>query len=100
MRHACVTSLYELYLKQQELSLFFFQFDYGGWMPNTPTSMQRPPPTAKGKTSEATMLQTLPDVNTTVRGMAALWLLSKDSSDFVSGNECPSLSVCHCVAVI
>ncbi|XP_070768794.1 polyunsaturated fatty acid lipoxygenase ALOX15B-like [Enoplosus armatus] len=59
------------------------QFDYGGWMPNTPISLQHPPPTKKGTASKATMLQTLPDVNTTAQGMAAMWLLSKQSSDFV-----------------
>ncbi|XP_034543074.1 hydroperoxide isomerase ALOXE3-like [Notolabrus celidotus] len=59
------------------------QYDYGGWMPNTPISLQLPPPTTKGTTSEATMLQTFPDVNTTVQGMATMWLLSKQSSDFV-----------------
>ncbi|XP_051241516.1 polyunsaturated fatty acid lipoxygenase ALOX15B-like isoform X2 [Dicentrarchus labrax] len=59
------------------------QFDYGGWMPNTPISLQLPPPTTKGTTSEATMLQTLPAVNTTVQGMATVWLLSRQSSDFV-----------------
>lgn len=63
---------------------FCSQYDYGGWMPNTPISLQRPPPAMKGTTSEATLLQTLPDVNTTVQGMATMWLLSKQSSDFVS----------------
>lgn len=61
-----------------------FQFDYGGWMPNTPISLQLPPPTKKGEANEETMLKTLPDVNTTVQGMATLWLLSQQSSDFVS----------------
>uniref|UniRef100_A0A3Q3GCI4 Arachidonate 12-lipoxygenase, 12R-type-like n=1 Tax=Labrus bergylta TaxID=56723 RepID=A0A3Q3GCI4_9LABR len=60
------------------------QYDYGGWMPNTPMTLQRAPPTTKGTTSEATMLQTLPDVNVTVQGMSTLWLLSKQSSDFVA----------------
>ncbi|XP_020504079.2 arachidonate 12-lipoxygenase, 12R-type-like [Labrus bergylta] len=60
------------------------QYDYGGWMPNTPITLQRAPPTTKGTTSEATMLQTLPDVNVTVQGMSTLWLLSKQSSDFVA----------------
>lgn len=64
--------------------LHWSQFDYGGWMPNTPSSLQQPPPTTKGTTSEATLLQTLPDVNTTVKGMSTLWLLSKQSTDFVS----------------
>ncbi|XP_061586510.1 polyunsaturated fatty acid lipoxygenase ALOX15B-like [Cololabis saira] len=59
------------------------QYDYGGWMPNNPISLQLPPPTKKGTASEATMLATFPDVNTTVRGMATMWLLSKQSSDFV-----------------
>lgn len=53
-------------------------------MPNTPIALQLPPPTKKGTTSEATMLQTFPDINTTVQGMATMWLLSKQSSDFVS----------------
>ncbi|KAF3687751.1 Arachidonate 15-lipoxygenase B [Channa argus] len=59
------------------------QYDYGGWMPNTPITLQQPPPTTKGTTSEETMLQTFPDVNSTVQGMATMWLLSKQSSDFV-----------------
>uniref|UniRef100_A0A3Q1GCV7 Hydroperoxide isomerase ALOXE3-like n=1 Tax=Acanthochromis polyacanthus TaxID=80966 RepID=A0A3Q1GCV7_9TELE len=65
------------------------QYDYGGWMPNTPVSLQLPPPTTKGTTSEATMLQTLPDVNTTAQGMAVMWLLSKQSSDFVPLGQYP-----------
>uniref|UniRef100_A0A8C9ZDH5 Uncharacterized protein n=1 Tax=Sander lucioperca TaxID=283035 RepID=A0A8C9ZDH5_SANLU len=65
------------------------QYDYGGWMPNTPISLQLPPPTTKGKTSKATMLQTFPDVNTTVQGMATMWLLSKQSSDFVPLGQYP-----------
>ncbi|XP_059185720.1 arachidonate 12-lipoxygenase, 12R-type-like [Centropristis striata] len=65
------------------------QYDYGGWMPNTPISLQLPPPTTKGTTSEATMLQTFPDVNTTVQGMSTMWLLSKQSSDFVALGQYP-----------
>ncbi|XP_042341049.1 LOW QUALITY PROTEIN: polyunsaturated fatty acid lipoxygenase ALOX15B-like [Plectropomus leopardus] len=65
------------------------QYDYGGWMPNTPISLQLPPPTTKGTTSEATMLQTFPAVNTTVQGMASMWLLSQQSSDFVPLGQYP-----------
>uniref|UniRef100_A0A3P8T4B3 Arachidonate lipoxygenase 3 n=1 Tax=Amphiprion percula TaxID=161767 RepID=A0A3P8T4B3_AMPPE len=65
------------------------QYDYGGWMPNTPTSLQLPPPTRKGTTSEATMLQTLPDINATAQGLSAMWLLSKRSSDFVALGQYP-----------
>ncbi|XP_036955707.1 polyunsaturated fatty acid lipoxygenase ALOX15B-like isoform X2 [Acanthopagrus latus] len=59
------------------------QYDFDGWMPNAPTSLQCPPPTKKGTTNEATMLDTFPDVSTTVHGMAVVWLLSKQSTDFV-----------------
>ncbi|TDH05409.1 hypothetical protein EPR50_G00142250 [Perca flavescens] len=65
------------------------QYDYDAWMPNTPISLQLPPPTTKGKTSEATMLQTFPDINATVQGMATMWLLSKQSSDFVPLGQYP-----------
>ncbi|KAM3623784.1 uncharacterized protein V6R79_015472 [Siganus canaliculatus] len=65
------------------------QYDFGGWMPNFPTSMQCPPPTTKGQSGEATLLESLPAVNTTVHGMATLWLLSKQSSDFVSLGHYP-----------
>ncbi|XP_040892492.1 polyunsaturated fatty acid lipoxygenase ALOX15B-like [Toxotes jaculatrix] len=65
------------------------QYDYGGWMPNTPISLQLPPPTTKGTTSEDTMLATFPDVNTTVQGMSTMWLLSKRSSDFVPFGQYP-----------
>ncbi|XP_077380664.1 arachidonate 12-lipoxygenase, 12R-type-like [Festucalex cinctus] len=65
------------------------QYDYGGWMPNTPATLRRPPPTEKGTTSEATMLETLPPINVTVQGMATVWLLSRQSSDFVSLGHYP-----------
>ncbi|KAM7008635.1 arachidonate 12-lipoxygenase, 12R-type-like [Tautogolabrus adspersus] len=71
------------------------QYDYGGWMPNTPISLQRAPPTTKGTTSEATMLQTLPDVNTTAQGMSTLWLLSKQSTDFVALGQFPEDHFCE-----
>ena len=66
------------------LLIYLLQYDYDAWMPNNPSSLQLPPPTMKGKATEATMLKTLPDVNATVNGMSTVWLLSKQSSDFVS----------------
>uniref|UniRef100_A0A8C7JYE0 Uncharacterized protein n=1 Tax=Oncorhynchus kisutch TaxID=8019 RepID=A0A8C7JYE0_ONCKI len=60
------------------------QFDFGGWMPNFPISLQLPPPTTKGQCTESTMLKTFPDINTTVNGMAAVYLLSRQSTDYVA----------------
>ncbi|KAM6971952.1 LOW QUALITY PROTEIN: hydroperoxide isomerase ALOXE3-like [Aplochiton taeniatus] len=60
------------------------QFDYYGWMPNGPLSLQQSPPMTKGKCTESTMMATLPDINVTVHGLATVYLLSKPSTDYVS----------------
>lgn len=65
-------------------NILSMQFDFGAWMPNYPTTMQLPPPTTKGTTNRKTMLDSFPDVNTTVHGMGTMWLLSKSSADCVS----------------
>ncbi|XP_031727291.1 arachidonate 15-lipoxygenase B-like isoform X3 [Anarrhichthys ocellatus] len=65
------------------------QYDYAGWMPNTPLTLQRPPPTTKGTTSEATILQTFPAVNATVQIAATVWLLSRQSTDSVPLGQYP-----------
>ncbi|XP_012709472.2 polyunsaturated fatty acid lipoxygenase ALOX15B [Fundulus heteroclitus] len=57
------------------------QYDFIGWMPNTPVSLEGPPPSRKGEATEATMLDTFPSIDVTVHGMATVWLLSKQSSD-------------------
>ncbi|XP_062398077.1 hydroperoxide isomerase ALOXE3-like [Sardina pilchardus] len=57
------------------------QFDFGGWMPNYPTALRKPPPKEKGQTTMNTILETLPDIGTTVNGMAVLSLLSKTFTD-------------------
>ncbi|KAL2090269.1 hypothetical protein ACEWY4_014957 [Coilia grayii] len=59
------------------------QFDYGGWLPNSPNSMQKPPPTTKGQSTEQTILDTLPDVSTSANGAVFRWLLSTNSLDFI-----------------
>ncbi|XP_027138935.1 arachidonate 12-lipoxygenase, 12R-type-like [Larimichthys crocea] len=61
------------------------QYDYSSWMPNTPTSMQHRPPTTKG----TTMVETIPNISTTVKGMATMWLLSQPPSDFVALGDYP-----------
>ncbi|XP_075054545.1 polyunsaturated fatty acid lipoxygenase ALOX15B-like [Mixophyes fleayi] len=57
------------------------QFDFYYWMPNGPTSMKRPPPTTKGGTTFQSILDALPDVNTTTTTMIILWILSKETKD-------------------
>ncbi|XP_061839873.1 hydroperoxide isomerase ALOXE3-like [Nerophis lumbriciformis] len=64
-------------------------FDYAGWMPNYPSTMQCPPPTEKGTTSEATILATLPPVCITAQINNVVWLLSRPPSDFVALGHYP-----------
>uniref|UniRef100_A0A674A437 Hydroperoxide isomerase ALOXE3-like n=1 Tax=Salmo trutta TaxID=8032 RepID=A0A674A437_SALTR len=66
------------------------QFDFGGWMPNFPISLQQPPPTTKGQCTESTMLKTFPDISTTVHGMAVLYLLSTIFYDFKTFHNNPN----------
>ncbi|XP_069043747.1 polyunsaturated fatty acid lipoxygenase ALOX15B-like [Lepisosteus oculatus] len=64
-------------------------FDFSSWMPNSPSSLQWPPPITKGSTTMSDILKALPDINTTVRLMATTWLLSKQPSDFVALGQYP-----------
>ncbi|KAF6726834.1 Arachidonate 15-lipoxygenase B [Oryzias melastigma] len=57
------------------------QYDFCGWMPNAPCTMQTPPPTKKGTVTEATILNALPDIKTTIHTLATIWLLSKTGFD-------------------
>ncbi|XP_075053762.1 hydroperoxide isomerase ALOXE3-like [Mixophyes fleayi] len=57
------------------------QFDFYSWMPNGPTSMKSPPPTAKGVSTPQSILDALPEVNTTTTGMTTVWLLSNEPKD-------------------
>ncbi|KAL6485588.1 hypothetical protein MHYP_G00049800 [Metynnis hypsauchen] len=49
-------------------------------MPNFPSSLRCPSPRQKGDTRES-VLETLPDVSTTVNTLATVYLLSQSSSD-------------------
>ncbi|XP_075054039.1 polyunsaturated fatty acid lipoxygenase ALOX15B-like [Mixophyes fleayi] len=55
-------------------------FDFYAWMPNGPTSMKIPPPTAKGISTTQTILDALPAINTTST-MNTVWLLRSDQRD-------------------
>ncbi|XP_017570184.2 hydroperoxide isomerase ALOXE3-like [Pygocentrus nattereri] len=57
------------------------QFEFGGWMPNFPSSLRCPPPHQKGETIRDSILETLPDVNATVNIIAVVYLLSLEGSD-------------------
>ncbi|XP_066502590.1 polyunsaturated fatty acid lipoxygenase ALOX15B-like [Hoplias malabaricus] len=57
------------------------QFDFGGWMPNFPSTLRKPPPSQKGIATEKSIFETLPNVSTTINGLTVLHVLSNQSSD-------------------
>ncbi|XP_077340074.1 polyunsaturated fatty acid lipoxygenase ALOX15B-like [Lithobates pipiens] len=57
------------------------QFDFYSWMPNGPMTMKSPPPSTKGVTTMETILQALPDVNSTAAAISSVWLLSNEPMD-------------------
>ncbi|KAK7879755.1 hypothetical protein WMY93_030682 [Mugilogobius chulae] len=65
------------------------QWDYGGWIPNFPSTLKVAPPTVKGEASERTLLEALPDVNVSVLFMVLLWVLSKQSPDMIAFGRHP-----------
>ncbi|KAJ8000764.1 hypothetical protein DPEC_G00183720 [Dallia pectoralis] len=65
------------------------QFDFVGWMPNSPLALQLPPPTTKGQSTEETMMQTFPAMNTTCNSRSVVHLLSKQSTDIVLLGDYP-----------
>ncbi|XP_056408595.1 hydroperoxide isomerase ALOXE3-like [Hyla sarda] len=57
------------------------QFDFYSWLPNGPSSMKRPPPTAKGVTTLLSILDALPDVSTSTLMMTVMWQVSNEPMD-------------------
>uniref|UniRef100_A0A8C5WB62 Uncharacterized protein n=1 Tax=Leptobrachium leishanense TaxID=445787 RepID=A0A8C5WB62_9ANUR len=57
------------------------QFDFYSWMPNAPSSLRQPPPTKKGVTTFQSILDAMPEMNTTALAMVTVWLLSKEPED-------------------
>ncbi|XP_075054032.1 hydroperoxide isomerase ALOXE3-like [Mixophyes fleayi] len=57
------------------------QFDFYGWMPNGASSMKTPPPAAKEVSTPQTIMDALPEVNTTTLGMTTVWVLSDEPRD-------------------
>ncbi|KAF1378100.1 hypothetical protein PFLUV_G00186430 [Perca fluviatilis] len=61
----------------------FSQLDFALWIPNCPAFMTRPPPQVKGSVTEDDITSFLPDVNSSVRVLTVLTMLSLPAINFV-----------------
>ncbi|KAJ8375127.1 hypothetical protein SKAU_G00057070 [Synaphobranchus kaupii] len=64
------------------------QFDIYAWMPNGPTTMRKPVPTVK-EVTEKDIMDTLPNIDTTLEAMKVTRFLSQVSKDFVALGDYP-----------
>ncbi|KAL7983023.1 hypothetical protein Chor_013629 [Crotalus horridus] len=60
VRHASVNNT-QVWRVTFSSSLTPWEFDFGAWMPNYPSTMRRPPPESKGSVTFADIMETLPD---------------------------------------
>ncbi|XP_023685044.2 polyunsaturated fatty acid lipoxygenase ALOX15B [Paramormyrops kingsleyae] len=61
----------------------FSQLEFSLWMPNSPPTMNCPPPQSKGSVTMDDFLSILPDVNVTCSVLITLSLLSQPGADFI-----------------
>uniref|UniRef100_UPI00398F45CA polyunsaturated fatty acid 5-lipoxygenase-like n=1 Tax=Pristiophorus japonicus TaxID=55135 RepID=UPI00398F45CA len=53
------------------------QYDWGAWVPNSPCSMRRPPPSAKGTVTMEHIMESLPGITQSCIQMAIAWILTR-----------------------
>ena len=68
----------------QHAAVNFGQYDIYGFVPNAPFALQKPPPTEKGKTTFADILESLPNLLTAGLSAGLVFSLSEFSTDEVS----------------
>ena len=68
----------------QHAAVNFGQFDIYAFVPNAPFALRKPPPTEKGKTTFADILESLPTIQTTGVSIGLVYALAQFSPDEVS----------------
>ena len=68
----------------QHAAVNFGQFDIYAFVPNAPFALRKPPPTEKGKTTFAHILESLPTIRTTGISIGLVYALAQFSPDEVS----------------
>jgi len=53
------------------------QFDWYGWIPNSPSTMRKPPPKQKGTVDMKFIMESLPDRGCSSKALGTVWALSR-----------------------
>ncbi|XP_059373883.1 polyunsaturated fatty acid 5-lipoxygenase-like [Carassius carassius] len=61
----------------QHAGVNFGQFDWCSWIPNSPPTMRKPPPTKKGEVDLKYIVESLPDRGRSCWHLGAVWALSQ-----------------------
>ncbi|XP_056386363.1 polyunsaturated fatty acid 5-lipoxygenase isoform X3 [Hyla sarda] len=61
----------------QHAAVNFGQYDWCSWIPNSPPTMRRPPPTEKGDVTIEYIIESLPDRGRSCWHLGAVWALSQ-----------------------
>uniref|UniRef100_A0A8C1R2W6 Arachidonate 5-lipoxygenase a n=1 Tax=Cyprinus carpio TaxID=7962 RepID=A0A8C1R2W6_CYPCA len=61
----------------QHAGVNFGQFDWCSWIPNSPPTMRKPPPTKKGEVDMKYIVESLPDRGRSCWHLGAVWALSQ-----------------------
>uniref|UniRef100_A0A673J5I8 Arachidonate 5-lipoxygenase-like n=1 Tax=Sinocyclocheilus rhinocerous TaxID=307959 RepID=A0A673J5I8_9TELE len=61
----------------QHAAVNFGQYDWFAWIPNSPSTMRKPPPTQKGQVDMKYIMESLPDRGRSSWHLGAVWALSQ-----------------------
>uniref|UniRef100_A0A8C1J3G2 Lipoxygenase domain-containing protein n=1 Tax=Cyprinus carpio TaxID=7962 RepID=A0A8C1J3G2_CYPCA len=61
----------------QHAAVNFGQFDWYGWIPNSPSTMRKPPPQQKGQVDLKYIMESLPDRECSSSALGTVWALSQ-----------------------
>ncbi|KAL0177631.1 hypothetical protein M9458_026525, partial [Cirrhinus mrigala] len=61
----------------QHAAVNFGQYDWCSWIPNSPPTMRKPPPTKKGEVDLKYIVESLPDRGRSCWHLGAVWALSQ-----------------------
>ncbi|XP_051758827.1 polyunsaturated fatty acid 5-lipoxygenase-like isoform X7 [Ctenopharyngodon idella] len=75
----------------QHAAVNFGQYDWFAWVPNSPSTMRKPPPTQKGQVDMKYIMESLPDRGRSCWHLGAVWALSRFQDNELFLGEYPDM---------